>query len=386
MAKQTHIRVNGVWRKVVNVWIKIDGIWKQKVIPKGRIDGVWKEFMSYYQPRFWIRYGAGVNRLLDENYQEIKTQATGVTGQTTIWAGLDENYNLYVVPYLATTLDDQYMYKLDADLKVVFQIDRAKIGSQLDGYGVTRKYWHATFYNYSSSYLYDKNTGALVKGVSSYHEGSMTSLTEGMIVDNEDMIYRIVIRNFGNTLVKIDGNTGNLVTAFNGSINNSDVKLLGGKDCLFLNEVSAGVHTTRKITKNLGLVSTFTLQRPASVPAGSVCKTTGYAIGKTIFTRIETWRSTAGALLQRDLVCYDYQMNELWRKPTSGYESNADNELYTAIDKNENIYLTTQNTGSANSKITKFTTQGTLISTQTVGVNLRQFVIEPSVFSFPDLW
>lgn len=60
MAKQTHIRINGEWRKVKNVWIKVNDEWKQKVIPKGRIDGVWKQFMQYYTPAiFYFNAGAG---------------------------------------------------------------------------------------------------------------------------------------------------------------------------------------------------------------------------------------------------------------------------------------------------------------------------------------
>lgn len=47
MAKQTHIKVGGVWKPCVNVWTKASGSWKTSSIPKVKVSGVFSDAMSY---------------------------------------------------------------------------------------------------------------------------------------------------------------------------------------------------------------------------------------------------------------------------------------------------------------------------------------------------
>lgn len=50
MPAQTHIKVDGLWKPVSNVWQRVDGSWTDQVIPRVRVDGAWKECMSYSSP------------------------------------------------------------------------------------------------------------------------------------------------------------------------------------------------------------------------------------------------------------------------------------------------------------------------------------------------
>jgi|GEM_PF-4027556 len=47
MAKQTWIKVGGVWKQVTNIWIKISGVWISGVISWRKISGTWRQCQDY---------------------------------------------------------------------------------------------------------------------------------------------------------------------------------------------------------------------------------------------------------------------------------------------------------------------------------------------------
>lgn len=47
MAKQTHLKVGGVWKPVKSVWRKVAGVWESEVMTYRNISSVWKTCMSY---------------------------------------------------------------------------------------------------------------------------------------------------------------------------------------------------------------------------------------------------------------------------------------------------------------------------------------------------
>lgn len=47
MAKKTYIKVSGVWKEVVNIWMKVSGVWQDEVMSWIKASGTWKQCMVY---------------------------------------------------------------------------------------------------------------------------------------------------------------------------------------------------------------------------------------------------------------------------------------------------------------------------------------------------
>jgi len=43
MTKATHIKVAGVWKKVVRAWEKVAGVWQSDIMVYHKVGGIWKE-------------------------------------------------------------------------------------------------------------------------------------------------------------------------------------------------------------------------------------------------------------------------------------------------------------------------------------------------------
>ena len=95
MAKQTHIKIDGEWIAVSNVWQQVSGVWKKRAVPFVKISGVWQPCMEYPLFKSLIKYG----KLYTWAAATDGTLITGMTiGTDSEWTTLNNyinsNYNV----------------------------------------------------------------------------------------------------------------------------------------------------------------------------------------------------------------------------------------------------------------------------------------------------
>lgn len=381
--KQTWVNVEGTWRKVKSAWIKVNGLWRKDAVPKGTIGGVWKEFISYYSPRYRIRYGTGVTRLLNENFEEIKAQSpnSDYEKQATIWAGVDPNYNIYVVPFLSTNLDTQNIYKLDADLDPVFLYNQDYKGSTAEeGYALDESYWYCTFRDTHYITIYDINNGQQIKQIKGGSTGLTTDERLYSIAVNQGTIYRIVVDSGTVKLRKTSVDTDIILKSVNlssASLRNYYKMVGGNKSILVTHTYQSSPYyiSIKRYDNNLNLLKSIEI--PASSKSDKISK---IACGKNIFCVFQE-KYNGNIYLGSFIKCYDYELNELW---TYEYGKELNQLFNISIDKNDTIYLIYKD--SPTTDIIKLSTEGELISTTKLQGKLSQFVIDPNIFSFPEAW
>lgn len=380
--KQTWVKVNGAWKKVKSAWVKINGIWKKDVIPKGVVSGNWKDFISYYSPFYRIRYGTGGTRLLNENFEEIKVQKSNSNyeGQVTIWAEVDPDYNIYVVPYLADNLSSQRIYKLDSELNEIYNIQQDYKGSTDAGYALDKDYWYCTFRDSLNVTVYDAHNGQRVKEIQGGTSGIVASKKLYDIAVSQGYIYRIMIDNDTIKLRKTSLSTDLVLKSVNLSSSSlrDYYKMIGGNKSILVTHTyqsSPYYISIKRYDNNLNLLKSIEI--PASSKFDKISK---IACGKNIFCAFQD-KYNGNIYSGSFIKCYDYELNELWT-----YESDRElNQFFNiSIDKNNIIYLIYKD--SSTTDIIKFSTEGELVSTTKLQGKLSQFVIDPNMFSFPEAW